>query len=129
MFGLGAALKLIAFRVRSILIAEQCDRQILKTTADAENKTSHTSAECHTGFRMINSETPAKRLIADFLAQRRFAMVGVSRNPGDFSRMLFREFLKRGYEVVPVHPDCQAMDGHPCAPSIAAVVLEADTLP
>ena len=39
-----------------------------------------------------------------FLAGRRFALVGVSRNPKDFSRMVLRELLKRGYDVVPVSP-------------------------
>ena len=64
--------------------------------------------------------TPRGR-IDDFLAQRRFAMIGVSRGPGDFSRALLREFLKRGYEVIPVHPQCSEMEGRPCAASIAAV--------
>jgi uncharacterized protein len=42
--------------------------------------------------------------IRDFLAHKRFAMVGVSRQPKDFSRSLFHEFLNRGYEAVPVNP-------------------------
>ena len=42
--------------------------------------------------------------IRDFLAQKRIAIVGVSRNPKDFSATLFREFVKRGYDVVPVNP-------------------------
>ena len=43
-------------------------------------------------------------LIKEFLAQKRFAMVGVSRSPKDFSRTLFSEFIKRGNDVVPVNP-------------------------
>ena len=39
-----------------------------------------------------------------FLAGRRFALVGVSRDPKDFSRMVLRELLARGYDVVPVSP-------------------------
>ena len=41
----------------------------------------------------------------EFLAQRRIALVGVSRNPRDLSRTLFRELRRRGYDVVPVNPD------------------------
>jgi len=41
---------------------------------------------------------------SDFLAQRRIALVGVSRDPRDLSRALFRELRGRGYDVVPVHP-------------------------
>jgi len=43
-------------------------------------------------------------LIQSFLAQKRFAMIGVSRNPKDFSARLCAEFENRGYAVVPVNP-------------------------
>ena len=51
----------------------------------------------------------------DFLAQRRIALVGVSRDPRDLSRSLFRELRQRGYDVVPVHPTLDAVDGVACA--------------
>jgi uncharacterized protein len=53
-------------------------------------------------------------LIQDFLAQKRFAFVGVSREPKDFSRSLFREFRSRGYDAIPVHPAADAIEGVPC---------------
>ena len=49
--------------------------------------------------------------IRDFLAQKRFAFVGVSRQPKDFSRALFREFQSRGYEPVPVHLEVSEIEG------------------
>src|SRR5262245_21679615 len=49
-----------------------------------------------------------------FLAERRFAFVGVSRNPADFSRGLFRELARRGYDVVPVNPGVEEVDGRRC---------------
>ncbi|HVN06049.1 MAG TPA: CoA-binding protein [Bryobacteraceae bacterium] len=52
--------------------------------------------------------------IHQFLDQKRFAMVGVSRQPGDFSRSLFGDFLSRGYQTIPVNPDAQEIDGHAC---------------
>ena len=70
---------------------------------------------------MTTSEITPRGRVDDFLAQRRFAMIGVSRDPRDFSRSLFRDFLARGYQVIPVHPECDAMEGLPCAKSIAAV--------
>jgi predicted CoA-binding protein len=51
----------------------------------------------------------------DFLAQRRIALVGVSRDANDMSRRLFGELRGRGYDVVPVHPMLDAVDGVPCA--------------
>jgi len=41
------------------------------------------------------------RDVEDFLALKRIAMVGVSRDPKDFSRHLFREMYSRGYDMVP----------------------------
>jgi uncharacterized protein len=55
-----------------------------------------------------------RELIHDFLSRKRIAVIGVSRNPKDFSRSLFREFLARGYDVVPVHPDACEVDGKAC---------------
>ena len=52
--------------------------------------------------------------IRDFLGQKRLAVIGVSRNSKDFSRGLFHEFLERGYDAVPVHPDLQEVDGRRC---------------
>ena len=52
--------------------------------------------------------------VKDFLAQKRFAFVGVSRHKKDFSRMLFREFQTRGYEPVPVHLEVAEIDGARC---------------
>lgn len=49
-----------------------------------------------------------------FLNLKRFAFVGVSREPKDFSRDLFREFLARGYQAVPVNPDAEEIEGQHC---------------
>ena len=53
-------------------------------------------------------------VIQDFLAQPRIAMVGVSRDPRHFSRMLFDAFCRRGYDMVPVHPEAVAFDSKRC---------------
>ena len=53
-------------------------------------------------------------LVRDFLGQKRLAVVGVSRNPDDFSRKLFGELRDKGYDVVPVNPGADEIDGHKC---------------
>jgi len=55
-----------------------------------------------------------RELINDFLGQKRLAIVGVSRNARDFSTALFREFLKQGYDAVPVNPSASSVEGRPC---------------
>jgi len=52
--------------------------------------------------------------IQDFLAQKRIAMIGISRQPKDFSIMLFEEFVRRGYDVVPVNPALPEILGRRC---------------
>ena len=52
--------------------------------------------------------------INEFLENKRFAMVGVSRNSKSFSRKMFQEFLNRGYEVIPVNPHVSELQGHRC---------------
>ena len=49
-----------------------------------------------------------------FLSRKRFAMIGVSREPRSFSVMLFDELLRRGYDVVPVNPNTPNVLGHAC---------------
>ncbi len=52
--------------------------------------------------------------IQDFLAQKRLALVGVSRKKSEFSRGLFRELVSRGYDMVPVNPDAEEIEGCAC---------------
>ena len=59
--------------------------------------------------------------IGDFLASRRIVIAGVSRSPSHFTRVVFREFRNRGYEVVPVNPVAAEIEGIPCFPRIADV--------
>ena len=55
-----------------------------------------------------------RNLINEFLAVKRFAMVGVSRSREEFSRRLFDEFTRRGYEAIPVNPNAPVIEGRPC---------------
>src|SRR5271166_1932513 len=61
------------------------------------------------------------QVIQDFLGQKRLAVVGVSRQPQDFSHTLFRELRKRGYDAVPVNPQADRIDEQPCFPRLQAV--------
>lgn len=79
---------------------------------------------------MVYDLRPSLADISHFLSRRRLAMVGVSQNPRDFTRSLFREFISRGYDVVPVHPGVAEIEGHSCyarvqdiAPPVAAVLV------
>ncbi len=50
----------------------------------------------------------------EFLAERRIAVVGVSRDEKAFSRFLLRELIRRGYDVVPVSAHLREVEGRAC---------------
>lgn len=59
--------------------------------------------------------------IEAFLALRRIAVAGASRKPASYGRMVFRELRRRGYDVVPVHPEADEIDGIACVRRLADV--------
>lgn len=60
-------------------------------------------------------------LISEFLSVKRFAMVGVSRDRSEFSRKLFSEFRERGYDVIPVNPGADEIDGVRCSAHVCDI--------
>ena len=60
------------------------------------------------------NQIPSLETIEDFLAQKRIAMVGISRNPKDFSAALFEELRNNGYDVIPVNPNVSEVMGQRC---------------
>lgn len=59
--------------------------------------------------------------IAEFLAQKRIAVVGVGRDARDFNRKLFEDFRARGYDAVPVNPKAADIGGVRCYDSVRAI--------
>lgn len=57
----------------------------------------------------------------EFLSQKRIVVVGVSRNPSDFSGAICRKLRAAGREVVPVNPAASSIDGAPCYPDLRSV--------
>ncbi len=49
-----------------------------------------------------------------FLSAKHIAVIGSSRNPKEYSRLLFRELIKHGYDAIPVNPFVDALDEHQC---------------
>ena len=63
----------------------------------------------------------SKHAIDSFLSCRRIAVVGVSRDPKDFSRAVFRAFVERGYDAVPVNAAGGDAEGRPGARRVGEV--------
>ncbi len=59
--------------------------------------------------------------IEDFLALKRVAVVGVTRDPKGFGNVLWQEFRQRRYEAVPVNPAATEIDGQRCYASVGEI--------
>lgn len=63
-----------------------------------------------------------KNAAAEFLSHRRVAVTGVSRTPGSHgSNVVFQRLKERGYDVVPVNPNAEEIDGDRCYPDLHAI--------
>ena len=67
-----------------------------------------------------------RRKVEEFLAQHRFAVVGASDKAGNFGLTVYRELRDKGYDVVPVNPHVDTVDGAVCHPDLASVPGELD---
>lgn len=57
---------------------------------------------------------------AEFLAQKRIAVVGVSRSAGT-GNGLYDRLKERGYEVFAINPNAAEINGEPCYPNLKAI--------
>jgi hypothetical protein len=57
----------------------------------------------------------AREAATEFLAKKRVAVTGVSRTPETHGgNVVFQRLRQRGYEVFPVNPNADAVEGLPC---------------
>jgi predicted CoA-binding protein len=70
----------------------------------------------------LNATTLENR-IRDFLAQKRIAVVGVSRDDRGHpaAQLIYHRLKKTGHEVFAVNPHRESFDGRPCHPDLAAI--------
>ena len=59
--------------------------------------------------------------VAEFLAGKRFAVAGVSRQPKQFANAIYRRLLDSGFEVLPVNPNAAEVEGVRCYPDLASI--------
>ena len=66
-----------------------------------------------------------KELAQEFLAQKRIAIVGVTRDAQGWGRSLYNEFKKRGYEVYAINP-AREIPGIECFGALRDVPVKLD---
>ncbi len=63
----------------------------------------------------------SKSAVMDFIGQRSLAVVGVSRGGNKFGNTAYRELKAKGYQLVPVHPQAETLEGDRCAKNLASL--------
>jgi predicted CoA-binding protein len=64
--------------------------------------------------------------VAQFLAGRRIAVAGVSREPNQAANAIFRKLKSSGYDVFPINPHASQVEGVTCYPDVRSVPAPVD---
>lgn len=56
---------------------------------------------------------------AEFASIKNLAIAGVSRGGKKFGNAILKELTERGYNIYPVHPEADLIDGHKCYRSLS----------
>lgn len=67
-------------------------------------------------------------MVADFLAQKKIAVVGVSDKRETGSNMAYKKFKENGYQVYPVNPRISEFEGEPCYPDLKSIPEKPDAI-
>ena len=67
--------------------------------------------------------TTLETKVDDFLAQKRIAVAGVSRDNGHHpvGNLIYHRLKKTGHDVFPVNPNMQSFEGDRCYPNVQAI--------
>lgn len=69
-----------------------------------------------------------KKTIENFFLPRKIAVAGVSRNPKKFGYVIFSELVKKGFELFPVNPNTDEIDGVKCYRQVTELPSEVKSL-
>lgn len=66
--------------------------------------------------------------IQNFLATRKFAIAGVSRNPKKFGAVIFKELREKGFILYPINPNTEEIQGVKCYKSVEELPRDVEHL-
>jgi hypothetical protein len=67
-------------------------------------------------------------LIKEFMAKKKFAVVGATDNPQKYGNQIVKNLKHRGYEVYPVNPKLRELEGLTCYSSLADIPVKVDVV-
>ena len=62
-----------------------------------------------------------RKSVENFIEKKNVAFVGLSRKGNQFSNSVYKELTKKGYNVIPVHPQADEIGGVKCYPDLESV--------
>jgi predicted CoA-binding protein len=69
-----------------------------------------------------------QELIKEFMAQKKFAVVGATDNAEKYGNQILHNLRDRGYEVYPVNPRLQVIEGGKCYASLSEIPEKVDVV-
>ena len=69
-----------------------------------------------------------ENLVKDFLNQKRFAVIGSFRNESKFAYKILKDLIHRGYEVFPVSPHLDKVEGRACYKTVSDIPYQMDVI-
>lgn len=70
----------------------------------------------------------SRKAIEQFFDARKIAIAGVSRDPKKMGYTVYKELKEKGYQVYPINPNTDQVDGEPCFHSVTSLPLDVRNL-
>ena len=70
----------------------------------------------------------SKKVVEDFIAQKKIALVGVSRKKTKFGNAIYKELKQKGYNVFPINPHINNFEGDVCYPDLHSLPEKVDAV-
>lgn len=62
------------------------------------------------------------------LEKTKWAVVGANGDSDKYGNMIFKKLLKKGYEVYPVNPNYETIDGYKCYPDLTSLPIKPEVI-
>lgn len=70
----------------------------------------------------------SKKVVEDFLAQKKIAVIGVSRKKTKFGNAIYKELKQKGYQVFAINPHINDFEGDACYPDLLSLPEKVDAV-
>ena len=70
----------------------------------------------------------SKKNVNEFLAQKKIAVVGVSRKKTKFGNTIYKELKQKGYQVYPINPNINKFEEDTCYPNLLSLPEKIDAV-